>query len=173
MLHVRRKLTPRPAGFVQEFTLEGVARRSEGASASAVCTRTSRVESRETRAKRTSGSRRSALDSRLGRTLRLGDRFASRIVLMEPAEAKLAEDGKHLLLSADKEERSPPVAALPESEVPIDRFPAVPQPPAAVRKGEPVEVAPGFHGERLPAAAGHHADADWPGGRTDGWSFPR
>src|SRR6185437_12391563 len=84
-----------------------------------------------------------------GRTLRLGDRFASRIELMEPTRAKLAEDGRHLLLSAGKEGVLRLVLRY-QSEVPVDRFPDVLEQPAAARKGDSVSVAPGFDGERLP-----------------------
>lgn len=132
IVRVRRKLTPCPAGFVQELTLEGV---PAGA----------RVRLTLLSAKSTSKVSRAAD----GRTLRLGDRFASRIVLAEPAEAKLAEDGRHLLLSAGKEGILRLVLRY-ESEIPIDRFAEAPSAVAAARKGEPVQVAPGFRGERLP-----------------------
>ncbi|HTU18402.1 MAG TPA: hypothetical protein VMG10_10115 [Gemmataceae bacterium] len=131
-LRVRRKLTPQPAGFIQELTLEGVPSgakvRLNLLSANSAATTTCAAD---------------------GRTLRLGDRFASRIVLAEPAEAKLAADGRHLLISADKKGVVRLVLCY-ESNIPVDRLPEIPQAPAAARKGEPVEVAPGFRGERLP-----------------------
>ncbi|MGH7223770.1 MAG: hypothetical protein ACRELF_11115, partial [Gemmataceae bacterium] len=132
ILRVRRKLTPCPVGFIQDLSVEGV---PAGAKI-----RMSLLSAKsEAKTTRTAD----------GRTLRLGDRFASRIVLSEPTEAKLAENGRHLLLSADKEGALRLVLRY-ESEIPIDRFPEMPQPPAAARKGEPVQVAPGFRGERLP-----------------------
>ncbi|HEY7426291.1 MAG TPA: c-type cytochrome, partial [Gemmataceae bacterium] len=84
-----------------------------------------------------------------GRTIRLGDRFASRIILAEPSGVKFSEDGTALLLSPDAKGSVHAVLRY-DSEIPIDRFTEVPQPPVAARKGEAVEVAPGFLGERLP-----------------------
>jgi mono/diheme cytochrome c family protein len=132
ILHVRRKLTPLSTGFAQEIVVEGV---PAGAKV--------RLDllSAESAARATC--------SPDGRTLRLGDRFASRTVLSEPAEAKLAEEGRHLLLSADKQGVLRVVLHY-LSEMPIDRFAEAPQTPAAAGKGELVEVAPGFSGERLP-----------------------
>jgi cytochrome c553 len=84
-----------------------------------------------------------------GRTIHLGDRFASRIVLREPATATFANDGTSVLLAPD-EKGSVHVVLHYESEVPIDRLPEVPSTPVVPGKGERVEVAPGFAGERLP-----------------------
>src|SRR5262249_32468141 len=84
-----------------------------------------------------------------GRTLRLGDRFGSRVVLHEPAGARFSADGSVLLRAADAK-RGVRAVLHYLSEVPLDRFPKVPPPPSAAGKGPPVEVAPGFVGERLP-----------------------
>jgi len=132
LLRVRRKWTPLPAGFTQELSLEGV---PSGAKARLHLLSAERAA----KASRTAD----------GRTIKLGDRFASRIVLAEPREQKFAEDARSLLLSPDNKGALRIVLHY-ESDIPIDRFPEAPQPPAGARKGEPVEVAPGFRGERLP-----------------------
>jgi mono/diheme cytochrome c family protein len=129
ILHVRRKLTPlATSGFTQELSVKNM---PAGA----------RIRLRLLSAK--------AARSADSRTIRLADRFAGRIVLAEPAGATFSEDGSTLLLSPDAKGSVRAVLRY-ESEVPIDRFAEVPQSPAAARKGEAVEVAPGFVGERLP-----------------------
>ncbi len=132
VVRVRRKFAPVATGFAQELTVQGI---PAGAK---VCLR---LLSADSAAKATC--------SPDGRIFRLGDRFASRIVLTQPAAAKFIENGRELLLSANKEGVLR-IGLRYESEIPIDHFPDVPQPPAAVRKGESVEIAPGFSGERLP-----------------------
>jgi mono/diheme cytochrome c family protein len=87
-----------------------------------------------------------------GRGLRLGDPFSSRITLHEPAGGKFSEDKTEVLLTPD-EEGSVRAVLHYESEVPVDRFPEPPPVTADARKGEPVEVAPGFTGQRLPLPA--------------------
>jgi len=84
-----------------------------------------------------------------GRTIRLGDRFSSRIVLREPAGATFSVDRTELLL-APGERKDVRIVLHYLSEVPVDHFPPLPQPPAVALKGEPVEFGPGFVGERLP-----------------------
>lgn len=83
------------------------------------------------------------------RTLALGDKFASRIVLGAPATAKFAADGTHVIVSPDAKGIARVVMHY-VSDVPVDRFPAPPPAPATVQKSTPVEIAPGFVGERLP-----------------------
>jgi mono/diheme cytochrome c family protein len=129
---VHRKWTPSNAGFTQELSVDCIPAGTE------VLLHLLSAE-RATRATRTAD----------GRTILIGDRFASRIVLDEPNHHKFAEDARTLLLSPDKK-GAVRVALRYESEIPIDRFPEVPQTPASARKGEPVEVAPGFRGDRLP-----------------------
>ena len=140
ILRVRRKLTPFPgskaaSGWIQELGLEGVPIRS----------RVRLHLMAETAARKAS----CAED---GRSLRLGDQFASRIDLIEPARVKFAGDGASLLLTPD-DRGAIRVVLHYLSEIPVDRFAQTPQPPAAARKPEPVEVAPGFRGERLPLPA--------------------
>ncbi|MHB1424213.1 MAG: hypothetical protein ACYC3I_13640 [Gemmataceae bacterium] len=135
LLRVRHKWAPAPAGFTQELSLEGV---PSGAKA--------RLYLRS--------AERAAQVSRAadGRALRLGDSFASRIVLAEPNNVKFADDARSLLLPAN-DRGVLRIVLRYESDIPVDRFPDVPQAPALARKGEPVEVAPGFRGERLPLPA--------------------
>jgi hypothetical protein len=140
VLRVHRKWTPvatsqTEAGLTQELSIEGVPAGSEvhlRLVAAETARRTARVED--------------------GRSLHLGDRFASRIVRIEPRGARFSDDGTSLLLTPDH--RGAIRAALHYlSAIPVDRFEETPQPPAAARKPEPVEVAPGFRGERLPLPA--------------------
>jgi hypothetical protein len=138
ILKIQRRLTPLPTGlthsaggFAQELSVERV---PAGARVQI------QLLSRETV--------RNATRSADGRTLQLGDRFSSRIVLAEPADARLAADGT-LPLSPDEKGTARAVLHY-QSLIPIDRFPDATPPPAAVRKAESVEVAPGFLGERLP-----------------------
>jgi cytochrome c2 len=138
LLHVRRKLAPLPAekagrasGFVQELAVESLPAGAE-------------VRLRILSAQ--AAARATLADG--GRTLRLGDRFSSRVALREPADAKFAADGSLLLRPTDAKGGIRAVLHY-LSEVPVDRFPEVPQAPAASGKGQPVEVAPGFVGERL------------------------
>ncbi|HXG10116.1 MAG TPA: c-type cytochrome, partial [Gemmataceae bacterium] len=93
----------------------------------------------------------SATRSADGREVRLGDRFNTRIVLREPASAAFSADGTTVWLDPDEKGNARLVLHY-LTEVPLDRFPKVPEPPV-VRKGEPVEIAPGFRGERLPLTA--------------------
>ncbi len=130
VLRVRRTWAPSATGFTQELYLEGV---PPGA----------KVRLHLLSAQRAAKASRT-LD---GRTIRLGDPFTSRIVLAEPREWKFAEDARSLLVSPDTTIR---IVLRYESDVPIDRFPETPQPPPPARKAEPVEVAPGFVGQRLP-----------------------
>ncbi len=131
LLHIRRQWAPTTAGFTQELSLEGIPVKAK-------------VRLRLLNAERAAKARRTAD----GRTLYLGDRFASRIVLVEPRGRTFTADAQSLLLAPD-EQGALRVVLSYESEVPIDRFPeALPLP--AVRKNEPVEVAPGFSGVRLP-----------------------
>ncbi len=84
-----------------------------------------------------------------GREVRLGDRFATRVVLREPAGARFCADGTALTLAPD-ERGEVRVVLHYLSEIPVDRFPRLPVTPFIARKGDPVEVAPGFVGEKLP-----------------------
>jgi len=141
LLHVRRKLTPLPpekdgrtSGFAQELTAgplpAGAGLRLRVLSAAAAAR---------------------AAFSADGRTLHLKDRFSSRILLHEPAAAKFMADGSVLLPGGAKE--SVRVVLHYVSEAPIDRFPETPPTPLVAGKGEPVEIAPGFTGLRLPLPA--------------------
>jgi mono/diheme cytochrome c family protein len=133
IVHVRRKLTLLPGGgFNQELVVEHVPR---GAKV--------RLELLST------ASARKATHSPDGRTLQLGDRFDSRIILREPAELRFSEDAAAVVLPP---EGAGTVRAVVQyaSAIPIDRFPELPPTAGAPRKAELVEVAPGFRGERLP-----------------------
>jgi cytochrome c553 len=132
ILHVRRKWTPASLGFTQELSAEGVA---------------PRAKVRLHLATPELAARASLTPD--GRTIRLGDRFASRIALTEPSDQRFAEDAKCLVLSPDNKGVLRIVLRY-DSAIPLDRFPEVPQPPPAARKGDAVEVAPGFIGVRLP-----------------------
>src|SRR5262249_26030504 len=81
--------------------------------------------------------------------LRLADRFGSQIVLQEPSTATFAKDGTSVLLTPDGKSAVRLVLHY-RSAVPVDRLPEPPPVPVVARKGEPVEVALGFVGERLP-----------------------
>jgi cytochrome c553 len=132
VLRVRRRWTSSTSGFTQELSVEGVP----------ACAKVRlHLLSAESAAK----ASRTADE----RTIRLGDRFASRIVLAEPGDQKFAENAQSLLLCPD-DKGIVRIVLHYESTIPIDRFPEMPQPPAVARKGEPVEVAPGFIGARLP-----------------------
>lgn len=87
-----------------------------------------------------------------GRSLRLGDRFESRMDLIEPVGARFSEDSTSVMLTPDNKGQIRIVLHY-RSKIPIDRFVELSQPPAAPRKSEPIEVAPGFRGERLPLSA--------------------
>ncbi len=132
LLHVRRKLWPIASGFVQEL--------SAGPLPAGAALRL-RVLAGPTAARATVAGD--------GRTLRLGDRFSSRVVLREPAGTKFAADGSVLLR---REDAKGEVRVVLEylSEIPVDRFPEVPKEVAVSAKPQPVEIAPGFVGERLP-----------------------
>ncbi len=132
LIHVRRKWVPSAAGFTQELALEGV---PAGA----------KVRLHLLSAERAVKTSR----PRDGRTICLGDRFASRIVLAEPVDEKFPEDRQSLLLSPN-DKGALRIVLHYESDIPIDHFPEAPQPPTVARKGEPVEVAPGLTGVRLP-----------------------
>jgi cytochrome c553 len=132
LIHIRRKWAPSSTGFTQELSLEGVPARAK-------------VRLQLLSAERAAKATRTAD----GRTIDLGDRFASRIVLAEPGDQKFAENAQSLLLSPDKKGALRIVLHY-VSDIPIDRFPEAPHPPAVARKGEAVEVAPGFTGTRLP-----------------------
>jgi cytochrome c553 len=140
MLRVLRKWTPlatsrTESGLAQELSIEGVP------AGRAVRLR---LLSAQTARKTSRGED--------GQSLRLADRFASRIVRIEPAGAKFSGDGTSLLLTPD--DRGAIRAVLHYlSEIPVDRFAMAPQPLPAARKPELVEVAPGFRGERLPLPA--------------------
>jgi mono/diheme cytochrome c family protein len=127
--HVRRTLTPLPDGFAQELSVGSL---PGGA----------RVRLQVLSPRAAAGAKLSAD----GRTIHLGDRFSSRITLREPAGATFAEDKTSVMLTAR-------VMLHYQSEAPIDRFPELPLSPPVARKGEPVEVAPGVAGERLPLPA--------------------
>jgi cytochrome c553/cytochrome c5 len=131
-LHVRRKLSPLPGGFAEELCVDAL----PASSRLRLSVLSAPAAGRATR-------------SPDGRTLRLGDRFSSRIVLTEPPGATFADDGTGILLTPDAK-RTARVVLHYLSDVPVDRFPQQASTPADVRKGEPVEVAPGFRGERLP-----------------------
>ncbi len=135
VLRVRRKLTPLAAGFAEELSVEGVPAKTE------VRLRLLAPE-----------AARKAMRSADGRTIRLGDRFASRIVLVKPMDARFTDDATNIVLAPDAK-GTVGARVYYQSEVPVDRFAEVPQPPVVVRKGEPVEVAPGFVGERLPLSS--------------------
>ncbi len=131
---IRRKVTPRAKGFAQEITVEGVPE------AARICLH---LLPSSANAKR-------AAD---GRTLHFGERFAGRVVLAEPKGTSFAADAQTLLASPD------PKGLLRillhyESDIPLDRFAEPPPETTVARKGEPVEVAPGFRGERLPLPSG-------------------
>jgi cytochrome c553 len=132
LLHVRRRWTPATAGFTQELSVESL---PAGAKVRL------HLLSAESAAK--------ASRTAEGRTIRLGDRFASRIVLAEPGEQKFAENAQSLLLCPD-DKGAVRIVLRYESAIPIDRLPETPQLAAVARKGEPVEVATGFSGVRLP-----------------------
>jgi mono/diheme cytochrome c family protein len=139
VLKIQRKLAPIPlvpanssSGFTEEISVRGVP--------AGACVRL-HLMSPETVRKATCSAD--------GRSVQLGDRYSSRIVLAEPAGARLASDGASLLLSPDEKGTVHTVLHY-LSRIPLDRFPDVPAPPVAARKAEPVEVAPGFTGERLP-----------------------
>ncbi|HTK73929.1 MAG TPA: c-type cytochrome, partial [Gemmataceae bacterium] len=85
-----------------------------------------------------------------GRTIEIGDAFASTISLVSPAGTRFGSDRTGIRLKADGNGK---VGAMLhyQSSVPVDRFAELP--PAAPRPGEPVSVAPGFTGERLPLPA--------------------
>ncbi len=134
-LHVRRTLTPLANGFAQELSAGPV---PPGA----------HVRLRVL-APTVAGKATRAAD---GRSISLGDRFASRVVLQEPAAATFSDDGTSILLAPDATGTAR-VTLHYLSDVPIDRLPEPPPVPAAVRRGEPMEVAPGFVGERLPLSA--------------------
>jgi mono/diheme cytochrome c family protein len=136
-LQVQRRLSPLPAkkegdasGFRQELTVGSL---PPGA----------RVRLKVLSPAPARKARRSAD----GRTLQLGDRFSSRIVLREPARARFSEDRTEVVLVPD-DKGTVRVVLHYESEVPIDRFPE-PAATPALRKGGPVQVAPGLAGERL------------------------
>jgi mono/diheme cytochrome c family protein/glucose/arabinose dehydrogenase len=142
MLQVRRKLAPltvtegrSASGFTQELMIASVPAGT-------------RIRLHVLPAEAAARATRSAD----GRSLRLSDRFASRIFLVEPADARFTEDGSSVLAAPDAKGTARVVLHY-RSEIPIDRFPEVSQPPVIARKGEPVEVAPGFTGERLPLSA--------------------
>jgi mono/diheme cytochrome c family protein len=139
VLHVRRKLAPLPtgkpgraSGFTQEMAVESF---PAGAGV--------RLRVLSARA----AVRATLADG--GRTLRLGDRFSSRVVLREPAGVKFAADGSIVLRPAGPKGGVRAVLHY-LSEVPVDRFPGVAPAAAAGAKPQPVEIAPGFVGERLP-----------------------
>ena len=168
ILHVRRKLIPL-AGRVRSGIYPGRrSRRSEGAFASAVC----RVESRESRdeSQRTSGSQLST-PTLTGRTLRLGDRFASRIVLMEPAEAKFAEDGKICCFPPTRRASSALCSAM------SPKFPSIVFPKCRSRRPPPARVSRWSRARVSPACASlcrrTSCRPDWAGDPMDDWSFPR
>jgi hypothetical protein len=134
-LPVRRKLTPLADGFAQELSvgsLPGGAKLRLQVLSPEAAGRTKRSPD--------------------GRTVHLGDRFASRIAVREPASAKFSDDGSVVLLIPD-ETGNAHIVLHYQSEIPIDHLPEIPLPPAVARKGDPVEVAPGFVGERLPLPA--------------------
>jgi hypothetical protein len=131
-LAVRRRWLPSPSGFTQELVV---------GPAPAGARLRLRVVSPQAAVR--------ATRSADGRTLQLGDRFGSRIVLGEPADASFLEDRTGVLLSAGAKGMIH-VLLHYQSNVPVDRFPEPPVTPPTARKGEPVEVAPGFTGERLP-----------------------
>jgi mono/diheme cytochrome c family protein len=137
LLRIRRKWSPLAAsktesGLAQELSIDGVP--SGG-----------RVRLHLMAAQSAAKASRGADDH----SLRLGDRFESHIDLIEPAGARFSEDATTVLLAPDDKGQIRVVLHY-RSKIPIDRFVEVPQPPAAPRKSEPIEVAPGFRGERLP-----------------------
>ncbi len=132
LFHIRRSWTPSQSGFSQKLSIEGA---PTGA----------KVRLHLLSAERSAKASRTAD----GSIIQLGDRFASRIVLVEPGDQKFAENAQSLLFSPD-EKGNVRIVLRYESAIPIDRFPETPQPPAVARKGEPVEVGPGFTGVRLP-----------------------
>jgi mono/diheme cytochrome c family protein len=138
LLQIRRRLVPlttAPAGFAQRLSVDRI---PAGA----------KVRLRLLSA----DAARKTTRSDDGRTLHLGDRFVSQIVLREPAGAKFSMDGTELLLTPD-DDGNARVLLHYQSDIPLDRFPEAAEPAAVARKGEPVEVAPGFIGERLPLSA--------------------
>jgi glucose/arabinose dehydrogenase len=130
-VHVRRRLAPLANGFAQEVSV--------GPLPAGAAVRLSLMSPQA--AER-------ATPSADGRTVHLGDPFGSRIVLSEPASATVTDDRTGLLVTPDDSGTARVVLHyLPN--IPVDRY--VPPPVAAeARPAEPVEVAPGFTGERLP-----------------------
>src|SRR5262249_13429257 len=84
-LYVRRKLTPLTDGFAQELAVQSVP-------ASSLLRLSVLSPQAAARAARSAD----------GRTVHLGDRFSSRIVLQDPASAKFSEDGAGVLLAPDE-----------------------------------------------------------------------
>jgi mono/diheme cytochrome c family protein len=132
-VHVRRKLTPVAGGFVQEVTVR------PGGNTVLLDLLPRQAAERATQ----------AAD---GRAIHLNDRFVTRIVLPEATGAKFSSDNRSVHVTPDATGTAQVVLHY-LSDVPVDRFPEPPPAPAAARKGEPVEVAPGFVGERLPLSA--------------------
>jgi hypothetical protein len=138
ILHIQRKLIPLPAnsasvaGFAQELSVgplpAGTQLRLRVLSAEAAANATLAADVR---------------------TIHLGDRFSSQIILREPAVATFTQDRTAALFSPDQQ-GAIRVLLHYQSHIPVDRFPEPPPTPTDARKGEPVEIAPGFLGERLP-----------------------
>ena len=105
ILRVRRKWTPAPARIYPRTLPGGRSRRGRSTAASVEC--------------RTSGQGEATAD---GRTLKLGDHFASRILVDEPSKAKFAEDAQSLIFPAAAK-GAVRIVLRYKSDIPIDRFP--------------------------------------------------
>lgn len=131
MLSIERKLTPITGGFAQELVA--------GSLPNGTMLRLQLLSARSAPSIRVSAD---------GRTVHVGDRFNSRISLVTPAGSKLAGDGREVLVAPNQ-------AGLVRIElqylsgIPVDSFPPT-APIAATGKPVPVEIAPGFIGQRLP-----------------------
>ncbi len=138
-LQVVRKLSPLPAqgsdagsGFAQELTLSAIPAGTA-------------VRLRVLGGKAAGQATRSAD----GKTIHLNDRFAGRITLHEPEGAVFVKDATSILLTPDAKGNARVILHY-LSAVPVDRLPEPPPVAAEPRKPEPVEVAPGFTGAKLP-----------------------
>jgi hypothetical protein len=133
LAHVRRKFTVLAGGFSQELT---VACLPPG-----VQIRLHLIDVKAAEDTRVSAD---------GRTLHLGDPFASTITVSEAAGGRLSLDRTKLMLAPDAA-GGVRVLLNYQSQVPVDRFAELP--PVAVRPAETVQIGPGFTAERLPLAA--------------------
>lgn len=131
VLQVTRRFSPVPEGFMQEFLVRSIPPGMQ--------LRMQLQSERAAAKSEVSPDRRSLL---------LGDRFSSRIVLQKPADIQFTTDKTSIVLSPN--EQGEAQAALNfHSAIPVDRFPVQTPAPESERKRQTVEIAPGFDGERL------------------------